>query len=116
MHSCRPLHSPPKNTSATLVYRPVSHWFSSLELDQQWLERGFHTIVSLMVACFLGSYGIPIDLLAWRRATSLPLKLGPWNPKGYHLTVNTISVCWLIVIWVFAFFSIAIPVAPANMN
>ncbi|KAK5085104.1 hypothetical protein LTR24_007240 [Lithohypha guttulata] len=76
----------------------------------------FNAIVSLTVACFFGSYGIPIALLAWRRATNRPLKLGPWNWGRYGLAINIVSVCWLIITWVFAFFPIAIPVTPATMN
>lgn len=76
----------------------------------------FNAIVSLTIACFFGSYAIPISLLAWRRATKRPVVLGPWNLGRYGLAVNIISVCWLAITWVFTFFPIAVPVTPSTMN
>ncbi|KAK5084760.1 hypothetical protein LTR05_005838 [Lithohypha guttulata] len=76
----------------------------------------FNAIVSLTIACYWGSYAIPIALLAWRRATNQPLKMGPWNLGRAGLPINIVAIVWLAVTWVFTFFPIAIPVTPASMN
>ena len=76
----------------------------------------FNAIVSLTIACYFGSYFIPIALLAWRRATNRPLVLGPWNMGRYGLAVNIISLAWLAITWTFTFFPIAIPVTTQTMN
>jgi hypothetical protein len=76
----------------------------------------FNAIVSLTIACYFGSYAIPIALLAWRRATNRPIVLGPWHLGRYGLPVNIISLAWLTITWIFTFFPIAIPVSPMTMN
>ena len=76
----------------------------------------FNAIVSLTIACYFGSYAIPIGLLAWKRATHQPLALGPWNLGRYGLATNIIALFWLTITWVFTFFPIGIPVTVSTMN
>ena len=76
----------------------------------------FNAIVSLTIACYFGSYLIPIALLAWKRATNQPHQMGPWNCGRWGLPLNIISIIWLVITWVFTFFPIAVPVTTQTLN
>lgn len=76
----------------------------------------FNAIVSVVVAAFIGSYFIPIVVMIWRRLTGQPLEFGPWNLGKFGLPINVLAAVWLIIVWVFSFFPVAIPVMPETMN
>jgi choline transport protein len=77
----------------------------------------FNAIVSLVIAAYFGSYLAPIAIIAYRRLTGIPLKMGPWNlgPR-LGLATNLFALVWLIITLVFSFFPIAVPVTPETMN
>ncbi|MCJ1378530.1 hypothetical protein MMC17_001629 [Xylographa soralifera] len=76
----------------------------------------FNAIGSLAITALLGSYIISISVLILRRVRNLPLPARRWTLGRAGIFVNIGAVAFLLVVWVFTLFPIAIPVTPATMN
>ncbi|MCJ1396698.1 hypothetical protein MMC18_009590 [Xylographa bjoerkii] len=76
----------------------------------------FNAIGSLAVTALLGSYIISISTLILRRARNLPLPARRWTLGRAGIFINIGAVAFLLVIWVFTLFPIAIPVTATTMN
>ena len=79
-------------------------------------SAAFNAVISLVVAAYFGSYFIPISLLAWRRIKGDPPVFGPWNLGRYGLFVNVVALVLIVIIFVFSFFPVTLPVTLTSMN
>ena len=77
----------------------------------------FNAIGSLALVSILGSYIISISILIVRRLRG-PLPPRRWSMGKFGIFVNIGAVCWLLTVWVFCFFPLAIypALTPKNMN
>ncbi|KAK3368266.1 amino acid/polyamine transporter I [Podospora didyma] len=90
----------------------------------------FNNIVNLSVAGLYASYFLSCGLLLWRRLQGIqphnpsvarigPGKLhwGPWRIPGiWGILNNVFACCYLLLLWVWAFFPPLTPVEPETMN
>ncbi|KAJ8605050.1 hypothetical protein MRB53_041562 [Persea americana] len=77
----------------------------------------FNAIVSLTVGAILSSYIISISSLALRKLRKdYPLPPARWSLGVYGLPLNIAAVAFLIVVYVFTFFPLAVPVEADSMN
>ncbi|KAK8127242.1 hypothetical protein PG984_008350 [Apiospora sp. TS-2023a] len=79
-------------------------------------DVALNSLTSLGTNAILSSYMCSIGCITWRRLTNQPLlpsklPLGRWG-----LTINIVSMLFLLVIFVFAFFPPGPNPAPADMN
>lgn len=77
----------------------------------------FNAIVSLAVGAILSSYIISISCLAIKRFRGHDLPNARWSlGRPWGAICNIVSVCFLLVVWIFAFFPLATPVTLESMN
>ena len=76
----------------------------------------FNAIVSLTVGAILSSYIISISCVAIKRFQGHPLPPSRWSLGKAGFTCNVIAVCFLLIVYVFAFFPLALPVTLETMN
>ncbi|KAK4209727.1 amino acid/polyamine transporter I [Rhypophila decipiens] len=94
----------------------------------------FNNIVNLSVAGLYASYLLSCGLLLWRRLITVggiqpyntaggsligpgKLQWGPWRIPGILGVANNIfACCFLLLLWVWAFFPPSTPVTPETMN
>lgn len=76
----------------------------------------FDIIISMAVGALLLSFIIPISLICWKRISRQELRLGPWHVGGMGLLVNLFALVWLVLIFVFSFFPLVVPVTVMTMN
>ena len=76
----------------------------------------FNAIGSLAITALLASYGISISCIIFRRMSRDPLPPARWSLGKAGIWVNGAAVAWLVTVWVFLFFPIAIPVTLSTMN
>jgi choline transport protein len=76
----------------------------------------FNAIGSLAVSALLGTYIISFSCLIFRRIQGEPLPPRRWTLGRFGIFVNIGAVLFLLVVWVFVFFPVAIPVTPSTMN
>jgi choline transport protein len=76
----------------------------------------FNAIGSLAVSALLGTYIISFTCLIFRRVRGAPLPPRRWSLGRYGIFVNIGALMFLLVVWVFVFFPVAIPVTPSSMN
>src|SRR5436189_4463936 len=75
----------------------------------------FNAIGSLAVSALLGTYIISFTCLILRRLRA-PLPPRRWSLGGAGIFINIGAVLFLLVVWVFVFFPIQVPVTPQTMN
>lgn len=77
----------------------------------------FNAIGSLALVSILGTYMISITILIIRRFRG-PLPPCRWSMGKLGIFVNIGAVCWLLMVWVFCFFPLAIdpPLTLQTMN
>jgi choline transport protein len=78
----------------------------------------FNNISSLAVSAILSTYIISFSCLIYRRLSSTPLPSRRWSLGKAGIFINIGALIFLIVVWVFVFFPIAIepPLTAATMN
>jgi choline transport protein len=76
----------------------------------------FNAIGSLAVTALLGTYIISFTCLIFRRISGEPLPPRRWTLGRFGIFVNIGAVLFLLVVWVFVFFPVSIPVTPSTMN
>ena len=76
----------------------------------------FNAIGSLAVSALLGTYIISLTCLILRRIRGPPLPPRRWSLGRFGILVNIGAIMFLLVVWVFVFFPVAIPVTPPTMN
>jgi len=76
----------------------------------------FNAIGSLAVSALLATYMISFVCLIIRRVSGEPLPLRRWSLGRSGIFINIGAVLFLMVVWVFIFFPVAIPVTPQTMN
>lgn len=75
-----------------------------------------NTITSLQTSALLSSYICSIGCITWRRLTNQPLPPSSFSLGKYGLAVNMISVMFLVVMWILAFFPTGPKPDLASMN
>src|SRR5277367_6175371 len=75
----------------------------------------FNTIGSLALVAILGTYMISISIFILRRLRG-PLPRSRWSLGKMGIFINIGAVAWLLMVWVFCFFPVAIPVTVTTMN
>jgi amino acid transporter len=76
----------------------------------------FNAIGSLAVSALLGTYIISFTCLIIRRIRGGPLPPRRWTLGRFGIFINIGAVMFLLVVWVFVFFPVAIPVTLSTMN
>jgi len=76
----------------------------------------FNAIASLGVASLLSSYIISFTCLVVKRMRHEPLPPARWSLGKHGLWINVVAILFLIVIWFFSFFPLAMQVDPTTMN
>jgi choline transport protein len=76
----------------------------------------FNAIGSLAVSALLGTYIISFITLILRRIRGPPLPPSRWSLGRFGIYINFGALLFLLVVWVFVFFPVAIPVTPSTMN
>jgi len=80
-------------------------------------STAFNAVISLVVATYYTSYFNAISLLVWRKLTDSAPEPGPWTiGKTPSLLVNIATLVYIVIIFVFSFFPLAVPVTPSTMN
>ena len=72
--------------------------------------------MSLTVGAILSSYLISISCVALRRIRHQPLPHARWSLGRSGLACNILSLLFLLVVYIFAFFPLATPVTLQSMN
>ncbi|KAK5156851.1 hypothetical protein LTS14_004368 [Recurvomyces mirabilis] len=75
-----------------------------------------NAINSLGGVAILTSYFITISCFIWRRFNGPPLPRARWSLGRFGLPINIAALCFLLPLWFFAFWPLATPVTPTNMN
>ncbi|KAK4964239.1 hypothetical protein LTR28_003917 [Elasticomyces elasticus] len=75
-----------------------------------------NAIISLTSVSLLTSYMIVIGCVLLKRIRGQPLPARRWSLGRFGGVVNAAALCFLLPIYVFAFFPAALPVVPATMN
>ena len=75
----------------------------------------FNAIGSAALVSILSTYFISISVIIFRRFQG-PLPPHQWDMGRFGLWINVGAVMWLMTVWVFCFFPIALPVTAASMN
>lgn len=74
-------------------------------------------MVSLVVSTYYSTYFNSIGLLAWRKITGNAPAQGPWSiGKRASLAVNLMALVYIVIVFIFSFFPLAIPVDVVSMN
>ena len=76
----------------------------------------FNAIASLGVASLISSYIISFTCLLIKRLRKEPLPHAQWSLGRFSIPVNVVSIIFLIIIYVFAFFPLTAEVDPVTMN
>jgi choline transport protein len=76
----------------------------------------FNAIGSLAITALLASYFLSISCMIFRRTSQDPLPPCRWSLGRAGVFVNVAAVAWLLTVWIFLFFPLAIPVTPSTMN
>jgi len=75
----------------------------------------FNAIGSLAVSALLGTYLISFTCLVLRRLRG-PLPPRRWSLGAAGIFINIGAIIFLLIVWVFIFFPVEIPVTPETMN
>lgn len=79
-------------------------------------DVALNSLTSLGTNAILSSYICSIGCITWRRLTNQPLLPSKLSLGRWGLTINIISMVFLILIFFFAFFPPGPNPAPADMN
>lgn len=74
------------------------------------------SISSLGAVAILGSYLVTIGTLIWRRLFGASLPTRRWSLGKYGLAINVIAVCFVLPLFVFAFFPLTKEVDRETLN
>lgn len=74
------------------------------------------SISSLGAVAILGSYLVTIGTLIWRRLYGTPLPTRRWSLGKYGLAINITAVCFVLPLFVFAFFALTKEVDRETLN
>ncbi|RMX82637.1 hypothetical protein D0869_05903 [Hortaea werneckii] len=74
------------------------------------------SISSLGAVAILGSYLVTIGTLIWRRLFGAPLPSRRWSLGRYGLAINITAVCFVLPLFVFAFFPLTKEVDRETLN
>lgn len=99
--------------NAVLVSLTVTSLLSLINIGS---SAALNAILSLTTVSLLTSYIIVISTLILKRLRREPLPARRWNLGKWGLPINIAAVCYLLPIYVFAFFPAATPVEPSSMN
>ena len=75
-----------------------------------------NAIVSLTISSLLSSYILSIGCFVTKRLRGEPLPPARFSLGRWGMTINVISLVFLISFFIFCFFPAATPVAPETMN
>lgn len=76
----------------------------------------FNAITSLYSVSILCSYFIVISCVIMRRVSGPPLPPRRWSLGKYGLVINIIALLFITPLWFFAFWPLAQPVTPTNLD
>lgn len=80
-------------------------------------STAFNAIISLVVSSYYSSYFNAIALLTWRKLNGTAPTPGPWTiGKTPSLIVNILTLVYIVIVFIFSFFPLAIPVDLTTMN
>ncbi|KAK3045541.1 hypothetical protein LTR09_012884 [Extremus antarcticus] len=80
-------------------------------------STAFNAVISLVVASFYSSYFNAIALLTWRKLTGTAPAPGPWTiGTTPSLVVNILTLIYVVIVFIFSFFPLVIPVNLTSMN
>lgn len=80
-------------------------------------STAFNAVISLVVATYYTSYFNAILLLTWRKFCNNAPEPGPWTiGKMPSLIVNIATLVYIVVIFIFSFFPLVVPITPSTMN
>ena len=80
-------------------------------------STAFNAVISLVVAAYYSSYFNAIALLTWRKLNGTAPPPGPWSMgRRTGLCVNILTLIYIVVVFIFSFFPLAIPVTLTSMN
>lgn len=74
------------------------------------------SISSLGAVAILSSYLVTIGTLIWRRLYGAPLPPRRWSLGKYGLAINIAAVCFILPLFVFAFFPLTKQVNRETLN
>ncbi|KAK3682021.1 hypothetical protein LTR37_020647 [Vermiconidia calcicola] len=80
-------------------------------------STAFNAVISLVVATYYTSYFNAIGLLTWRKLNGTAPAPGPWTiGKLPSLIVNIAALVYIVIVFIFSFFPLIIPVDLTTMN
>ncbi|EMD00338.1 hypothetical protein BAUCODRAFT_119879 [Baudoinia panamericana UAMH 10762] len=79
-------------------------------------SAALNAILALDLTALLASYTICRSCLVLKRLRGEPLPPRAWSLGRWGLAINIAAVCWLLPLFVFTLFPVAIPVAASSMN
>ena len=80
-------------------------------------STAFNAVVSLVVSSYYSTYFNAISLLTWRKLTGTAPAPGPWTiGKTPSLVVNILTLVYIVIVFIFSFFPLFIPVDLTTMN
>jgi amino acid transporter len=75
-----------------------------------------NAINSITISSLMSSYILTIGCLMHKRWRGEPLPASRWSLGKYGMVINILSMAFLLPMFVFAFFPVAVPVSPTTMN
>lgn len=76
----------------------------------------FNNIAALGVVALLSSYMISISCIVIKKWRGEPLPPSKWSMGKYGIVVNILSVLYLVLVFILAFFPLGTPATTATMN
>jgi choline transport protein len=98
--------------NAVLVSFTIAALLSLINLGS---SVAFNAILSIGVVSLLTSYLVSISCILYKRIRRRPLLERRWSLGRYGLPLNIISVAYLLIAWLFAFFPLGTPVTVETM-
>ena len=98
--------------NAVLVSFTIAALLSLINLGS---SVAFNAILSIGVVSLLTSYLVSISCILYKRIRQQTLLERRWSLGRYGLPLNIISVAYLLIAWLFAFFPLGVPVTLETM-
>ena len=98
--------------NAVLVSFTIAALLSLINLGS---SVAFNAILSIGVVSLLTSYLVSISCILYKRIRRQTLLERRWSLGRYGLPLNIISVAYLLIAWLFAFFPLGVPVTLETM-
>ena len=77
----------------------------------------FNAVVSLVIATYYSTYFNAIALLTWRKLNGTAPEPGPWTiGRIPSLVVNILALVYIVIVFVFSFFPLIIPITVKSMK